>query len=222
MSPLRAVTGGHILMGARAAQAAASRPGNAAVLKHLAQTHGTFRKWQFGLASRQAWDDALARCADFVAILPRDKLAHLLARCHDQVFRQVVLARHEAARPVTVLTERSAARDLARAHARPAPEARRLAHAGPAPLAKLPGSVHVAVQQDTGKRLPDAAPGHGAGFRRTKMTTATPLRTILQHALDTLREAVAFEPRDPDHFAGPGFRQQEPELAAELRHAARG
>ena len=48
-----------------------------------------------------------------------------------------------------------------------------------------------------------------------------PSPSFLQRVLDALHGA-AFEPRDPDHFAGPGFRQQEPELASELRHAARG
>lgn len=51
--------------------------------------------------------------------------------------------------------------------------------------------------------------------------TIPSIRSILQHALGTLRDAPASEPRDPDHFAGPGFRQQEPELATELVHAAR-
>ena len=46
-------------------------------------------------------------------------------------------------------------------------------------------------------------------------------RSVLQHVLDILRDETVFEPRDPDHFAGPGFRQQEPELASELGHAAR-
>lgn len=46
-------------------------------------------------------------------------------------------------------------------------------------------------------------------------------RTVLKQALDILRNDTAFEPRDPNHFAGPGFRQQEPELASELGHAAR-
>ena len=34
-------------------------------------------------------------------------------------------------------------------------------------------------------------------------------------ALAVLRKP--FEPRDPDHFAGPGFPQQEPDLVAEQR-----
>ena len=46
-------------------------------------------------------------------------------------------------------------------------------------------------------------------------------RSVLQQVFDTLRDVTAFEPRDPDHFAGPGFGQQEPELASELGHAAR-
>ena len=47
------------------------------------------------------------------------------------------------------------------------------------------------------------------------------IRAMLQRAFGTLQDAAASEPRDPDHFAGPGFRQQEPELATELVHAAR-
>ena len=45
------------------------------------------------------------------------------------------------------------------------------------------------------------------------------LHTMLQRAVDAVREIAAFEPRDPDHFAGPGFRQQEPDLASELGQA---
>lgn len=48
-----------------------------------------------------------------------------------------------------------------------------------------------------------------------------PSPSLVRRVLDALHGA-SFEPRDPDHFAGPGFRQQEPELASELGHAARG
>lgn len=46
--------------------------------------------------------------------------------------------------------------------------------------------------------------------------------SFAQRAWDALRGVAGFEPRDPDHFAGPGFRQQEPELDAESRRAGRG
>lgn len=39
--------------------------------------------------------------------------------------------------------------------------------------------------------------------------------TMWSHAAAVLR--FPFEPRDPDHFAGPGFPQQEPDLLAEQR-----
>ena len=51
--------------------------------------------------------------------------------------------------------------------------------------------------------------------------TITSIRSMLQHVFDGLRAVSASEPRDPDHFAGPGFQQQEPELMTELGHVAR-
>ena len=42
-----------------------------------------------------------------------------------------------------------------------------------------------------------------------------PDTSFWQQAYAVLR--APFEPRDPDHFAGPGFPQQEPDLVAEQR-----